>query len=305
MKAYSSYLQKYCLAIVMMALIGASCRKQELDSPNFDVTIESTTYAVGDPVTFNFTGTADVITFFSGEKGAEYQYKDRITADGSPQLQFASYLQAGASTQTNTLGVLVSKDFTGIYDIENLQKATWTDITSRAALSTGADNTPSGVIDLTDQMEPNVPVFIAFRYTAAKDAAAAQPKWTIKNIAINNISDDGTDIPIAAQANLNWGSLSVSNSANLWSFNATALTFTGGGVNAEANEDWIISQPIQLDRAPRDYGKSIKPSATTRLVTYTFAGYNAPGTYIASFEAINANKWDEKKIVKQFTITVQ
>jgi hypothetical protein len=305
MKTYSTYLQHYCLAIVMIALIGASCRKQDVDSPDFDVKLDSTTYAVGEPITFEFTGTADVVTFFSGQKGSEYQYKDRITATGTPRLQFETWLQAGASTQTNTLSLLVSKDFTGNYDIENLQNASWTDITSRATLSTGDDNTPSGIIDLTDQMEPNVPIYIAFRYTAAKDAAAAQPKWTVKNIAIDNVAKDGTTIPIAAQDNLNWGSLSVLNSANIWSFNTTALTFTGGGVNAEANEDWVISQPIQLDRAPRDLGKSIKPSPTTRLVTYTFDGYNEPGTYIATFEAINASKWDEKKVVKQFTITVQ
>jgi len=305
MKAYSKYLHKYCLAILITALIISSCKKQKIETPNFNVTLDKTTYAVHEPITFNFTGTADVVTFFSGDAGAEYQYKDRTTANGKPQLQFTSYLQAGTSTQTNTLSLLISKDFTGSYDIDNLQKATWTDITSRATLSTGTDNTPSGVIDLTDQLSPNVPVYIAFRYTAKKDAAAAQPKWTIKNIAIDNKAADSTTVSIATQSKLSWGSLSVLNSANLWSYNSTALTFTGGAANADDNEDWVISQPIQLDRAPRDFGKSIKPSATTRLVTYTFAGYSQPGTYTASFEAINANKWDEKTILKQFTITVQ
>lgn len=306
MNVYLRYIHKYCLAILIISLIGSSCKKEQaIDTPDFDVTIEKTTYAVGEPVTFKFTGTADVVTFFSGEPGAEYQYKDRTTVDGKPQLQFATYLQAGASTQTNTLSLLVSRDFNGIYDIDNLQQATWTDITSRATLSTGADNTPSGVIDLTDQLSENVPVYLAFRYQAQKDAAAAQPKWTIKDIAIDNVAEDGTIIPIAAQANLNWGSINVLNASNLWSYNATALTFTGGGVNAEANEDWVISQPIQLNRAPRAFGKSIKPSATTRLITYTFDGYAAPGTYIASFEALNANRWDVKTTLKQFTITVQ
>lgn len=303
MKAYLKYLYNYYLAILILALVASSCKKQKIETPNFNVTVDKTTVAVGDPVTFTFTGTADVVTLFSGMPGAEYQYKDRTTVNGKPQLQFTSYRQ-GSSTQTNTLSLLVSKDFTGTYDIDNLQRATWTDITSRAALSTGTDNTPSGVIDLTDQLSANTPVYIAFRYTAKKDTVA-QPTWAIKNMAVNNIAADGTNISIATQANLKWGTLSISNSANLWAFNTTALTFTGGAANADDNEDWIISQPIQLDRAPRAYGESIKPSSTTRLTTYTFTGYTAPGTYTASFEAINANKWDKKTTLKEFTITVQ
>lgn len=305
MKLYSKYFHKFSAAIAVAALISSCSKEQDVPTPDFDVKLAQTTYAVGEPIEFEFTGSADVVTFFSGESGAEYRHKDRTKAEGKPQLQFATYLQAGASTQTNTLSLLISKDFTGTYDIDNLQNATWTDITSRATLSTGADNTQSGVIDLTDQMVENTPVYIAFRYTAQKDDAAAQPKWTVKNIAIDNVAADGTTIPLAAQANLSWGSLSVANAANLWAFNATSLTFTGGGISAEANEDWIISQPIQLDRAPRDFGKSIKPSATSRLITYTFPGYKEAGTYTASFEAMNANKWDTKKTLKEFTITVQ
>ncbi|GAB3904044.1 DUF5017 domain-containing protein [Mucilaginibacter boryungensis] len=307
MRKYSTYLYKYYLAITVVALVFSSCKKQSILTPNFDVTVAKTTFNVGEPIVFSFTGTADVVTLFSGASGAEYRYKDRITANGKPQMQFTSY-RTGASTQTNTLSVLVSRDFTNVYDIDNLQKATWTDITSRATLSTGVDNTPSGVIDLSDQLTPNVPVYIAFRYTAKKDAAVAQPTWAIKNLAVNNIAADGTNIPIAAQAATNgiaWGTLSVLNSANLWNVTTTVLTFTGGAINADDNEDWVISQPIQLDRAPRAVGVSIKTSATTRLTTYTFAGYATAGTYTATFEAINANKWDEKSTVKEFTFTVK
>ncbi|NNU34028.1 hypothetical protein HK413_07455 [Mucilaginibacter sp. S1162] len=50
---------------------------------------------------------------------------------------------------------------------------------------------------------------------------------------------------------------------------------------------------------------SVKISATTKLTTYKFAGYPAAGTYTIAFEAINANKWDTKNIVKELTITVK
>lgn len=304
MRTFLKYTYKYYLAVLIPALILSSCKKQKIDTPSFDVTADNTSVAVKQPITFTVTGTADDVAFYSGVSGAEYKYKTRTTLSGKPQLQFTSYRQ-GTSTQTNTLSVLVSKDFANVFDIDHLQQATWTDITSKATLSTGTDNTASGVIDLSDQLTANIPVYIAFRYTAKNDAAAAQPTWTIKNFAVANVAADGTSTPILAQATANWGALSVLNPANVWAFSATALTFTGGAINADDNEDWLISQPIQLDRAPTITSVNIKPSPTTRLTTYTFAGYAAAGTYVATFEAINANKWDEKSTVKQFTITVK
>lgn len=305
MRTYLKHLHKYSFAALILLLVFSSCKKeQEILTPDFDVTVDKTTFAINEPVTFLFTGDADIVTFFSGVVGKEYKYKDRFRIDGRPQMQFTSYLQ-GTSTQTNTLSVLLSKDFTGTYDVDNLQKATWTDITSRATLSTGLDNTPSGVMDLTDLQTPDVPVYFAFKYAAKKDATTAQPTWTIKNIAINTITADGTNFPIGTSADINWGILNVLNSANLWTSNTTQILFTGGAVNIDDNEDWIITKPLQLDRAQRTFGLSVKPSPTTKLTKYIFTGYPAPGTYTVTFEAINANRWDKKTTVKEFTITVQ
>jgi hypothetical protein len=306
MRTYLKYLHKnYFAALMLPLLVFSACKKEQtVLTPDFDVTVDKTTYAVNEPITFNFTGTGDVVTFFSGAPGKEYKYKDRYRVDGKAQMQFTSYRQ-GASTQANTLSLLWSKDFTGIYDIDNLQQATWTDITSRATLSTGVDNTASGVIDLTDLQTPDVPVYIAFKYAAKKDAVVAQPTWTIKNIAVNNITADGTIFPIATSAN-SWGTLNVLNPANLWSSTTAQIQFTGGAINIDDNEDWIITQPpLQLDRVQRVFGQSIKASPTATLTKYIFAGYIAPGTYTVTFEALNANKWDIKTIVKELTITVQ
>lgn len=304
MRTYLKYLNRYYFAAFLSALVFSSCTKEQtIVTPTLDVTIPKTTYAVNEPVVFSFTGTADVIAFYSGKTGSEYRYKTRTTVDGKPQIQFTSYRQ-GTSTQASTLSLLVSKDFSGTYDIDNLQAAKWTDITSRATLSTGTDNTASGVVDLSDQLSGNAPVYIAFRYTAKKDAAAAQPTWTIKNIAVDNKATDGTSVSIGTQANIAWGTINVLNVANLWSFTTAQLAFTGGAINADDNEDWIISQPLQLNRATATFGVSIKPSPTTTLTTYSFT-YTAAGTYVATFEATNSNKWDTKTTVKQFTITVQ
>jgi hypothetical protein len=279
-----------------------SCKKEQIvNSPDFDVTLDKTTYAVGAPVTFNFTGDVDIISFYSGVAGSEYKFRDRFRVDGKPQIQFTSYYQA--STQTNTLQLMLSKDFNGNYDAENLKKATWTDITSRATLSTGTDNTPSGVVDLTDLQTTDVPVYIAFKYNGSN--ASAQPTWTIKNIAIDNKLADGSSVSIASTANLTWGAISVLNSAKIWTYSTTQLQFVTSTAGTDDNEDWLITKPLQLDRVQRSFGINIKGNPTTKQTTYTFPGYTTAGTYTVTFEAINANKWDKKTTLKEFTVTVQ
>ena len=279
-----------------------ACSKEQLvKTPNLDVTLDKTSYAIGAPVTFNFSGEADIISFYSGVAGNDYKNRDRFRVDGKPQMQFTSYFQA--STQPNTLRLLVSQDFTGTYDAENLLKATWTDITSRATLSTGTDNTPSGVVDLSDLQTPDVPIYIAFKYAASK--ASAQPTWTIKNLAVDNKLPDGSSVSIANTANLTWGAINMLNPAKVWTYSISQLQFVTSAAGIDENEDWLISKPLQLDRVQRSFGINVKGSPTTKQTSYIFPGYTTAGTYTVTFEAINANLWDKKTTVQEFTITVQ
>ena len=305
MKTRSNYLYKMLGAGLVALLILPSCKKQSIVSPTFDVSVAKTTFAVGEPITFDFSGTADVVQFYSGAAGAEYKFKDRVTVAGKPNIQFTTFREVPANTQTGTLSLLVSKDFANMLNAEDIQKATWVDLSSRVTFSTGTNNTASGVVDLSDQLTGNATVNIAFRYTAAKNATIAQPKWTINNVTVNNVLTDGSIVPITTGASMGWGAFSILG-AQTWSLaTITTPVFTGGAANADANEDWIISLPVQLDRAQRVYGTSVKVSPTTKLANYVFAGYTAPGTYTASFEVFNANKWDMKTVVKEITITVK
>jgi hypothetical protein len=277
-----------------------SCEKG-VDEPEFDITFDQKVYAVNEPIKFNVTGGADIITFYSGEAGKEYKYRERFRVDGKSTMNFTSYMQNTA--QANSLSLLVSSDFSGIYDAENVQKATWNDITSRAVLSSGADNTPSGTIDLSDIQQPDVPVYFAFKYVA-KQGAVAQPTWTIKNILINTQAADGTLVPVATTANLTWGAVNITG-AQTWTNSSTQSQFVGGGVNVADNEDWTITKSLQLDRVQRSFGVNMKSNPTSRLTNYEFAGYPAAGTYTITFEAINSNIDDIKRTIKEFTITVK
>src|SRR5882757_8152495 len=137
----------YTLLLVPVAL--ASCHKEvkvalKEGTPSFDVSLAaSNTYKVGTDVVFNFSGKADVISFFSGELYHDYAFKDGRTIDvTNPTMTFTSAVTGG--TQTNQLAILASTDFNGVYNdtlkppLTNIHAATWTDITSRFALGTTA-----------------------------------------------------------------------------------------------------------------------------------------------------------------------
>jgi hypothetical protein len=299
---------KHSLLYLFALISFCSCKKSftDVSAPSFDVSVDSTTYNVNEDIVFHFTGNADIISFYSGAPGNEYQYKNRTTVEGIPQMQFTSYRQFGAtgSLPDTTLKLLVSTNFSNIFDLENLQSATWTDISDRAKLSTGTDNTASGTIDLSDFNKVDTPVYIAFKYHDYK-SAVSQRTWTIKNILVQIKLADNSMVSIGASANISWGQLSVLNSAKIWTFTTSQIQMAGGAIGTDDNEDWIITEPLHFNRVPRDVGVSLRSNPTAVLRDYIFNGYTKAGTYTVTFEAINANKWDNKQIIKELTITIK
>lgn len=66
------------ITILAVSAMLASCEKDlKLDPPSFDVTTISNTYHVGDTINFIFSGKADIISFYSGKPGNNYEFKDR------------------------------------------------------------------------------------------------------------------------------------------------------------------------------------------------------------------------------------
>jgi hypothetical protein len=303
MKTKISYFKPFFTAMVLCMLAAlSSCKKNPaVGSPSFDVTVDSLNYKVGDQVVFKITGDADLITFYSGTTGNQYINSTRTTIQGSPQMQFTSYRQFGP--QNNTIHLLASTDFNGSYDVPSVQIATWTDITARATFSTGTNNTPSGVVDLSDLSKDGAPIYIAFKYTAI-DTTVSQPTWTINNLVVNNKQADGTLVSVGTLANLSWGSVNVAG-AQIWTFSTTQLQMAGGAIGTPDNEDWVISKQIFPNRVARDLGLIVKTNPIAiPLPTYPYI-YTVAGTYTATFVAQNNSAWDSKTTVKQFIITVK
>lgn len=278
----------------------ASCSKELSIKPlAFEVTTASKNYNVGDTVRFNFTGNPDFIGIYSGEDGHNYDFRERTTIDGIPQLQFTSYAQFG--TQTNTLQLLVSNDFAGTYDATSIGQATWTDITSRAVLSTGANNTPSGIVDLSDFLAQKKPIYFAFKFVGA--TGSTQKTWTINNLILNLLKPNNTTLPITDIANAGWKQVNILNPAAVWTFNATQVRIAGGGATAADNEDWAITKLLYLNNVAPDVAVPIK-NITQKLDSYDYV-FTQTGTYKVVFLAANATADEQSSTTKEITLTIQ
>ncbi|CAL1519454.1 DUF5017 domain-containing protein [Chitinophaga sp. MM2321] len=67
------------ITILAVSAMLASCEKELKPKPiSFDVATTGNTYHAGDTVFFTLSGNPDIITFYSGQAGADYTFKDRV-----------------------------------------------------------------------------------------------------------------------------------------------------------------------------------------------------------------------------------
>jgi hypothetical protein len=288
---------------LLCAVIISACNKVAVVTPTFDVSAPKTIYKVGDTVKFNFTGSADNITFYSGEIGKNYYNKDRLSIPGSiPTLSFSTSLQTG--NQTNNLAVLVSTDFNGQFDAADIKAATWTDITAQAKLATSATVLASGAIDLSSFKTAGQNAYVAFKYTSLTNTTTSISRgWTISVFSYKNVFPDGSQYIIATDFTTGgFSAVSVLNAALKWSVGSTTMVFPAGTVGS-IDEDWTISRPFQFDQSAPDVGVGVKNISSALSSPYTY-NYAAAGTYKAVFVASNRVGDNSQQSVKTINITI-
>lgn len=329
------------ISVVVLALMAASCSK-DLNVKDVDfnaaavaagtgVAADSFSIANGG-VAFNLLGSPDYITFYSGEIGHRYEFRNRTSAAGVPQLQFSTALNtAGAGT----VSLMLSSDFQGLMNkvsygvatldtgatMTNITKATWTDITSRAAWATSSTALPSGSIDLSDFVKSG-PVYIAFRYQAS--SGAIQKKWTITGLSVTNVLANENASYVVANLNnattaiTNYGNTSYGPgwapvfdstvNANKYSWvytSASSLVITGASTAAAAtaNADaWVVMGPVDLTKVTPDNGVGIKTLGGATITNYPYP-YGA-GSYNAVFVGANGNASTSKSNVVTLPVKI-
>jgi plastocyanin len=285
--------------IIATCFVIISCSKRDrVEAPVFDVHTSSTTYKVGDTVTFEFTGDPQNIVFWSGMPGNVYEYKDRLLTTGNKLLiKFNTYQQYGIQ---DNLSVLVSNDFNGIYDTTNVKKATWTDITTRATLSSGVDQTQSGTLDMSEFTNGDKSVTLAFRYITT--TIQSQNRWVVRTFNADNQAADGSITSMATMSTAGWKAVDFKNPAAVWTITSAQLLLQGSA-NA-LDDDWVLTKSFNPTAVSPDKGVAIK-NITVNLSKYTATGvYTKPGTYKAVFEATNGSYENIERIVKDVTLTI-
>jgi hypothetical protein len=330
------------IPVVVLGLITASCSKElNVKDVNFNAAaVAAGTGAAADSfsianggVAFNLSGNPDYISFYSGEIGHRYEFRDRTTAAGIPKLQFSSALNTSGN---GTLSLMLSSDFKGLINkvaygvstidtgatMSNINKATWADITGRATWATGTTAVSSGSIDLSDFVKSG-PVYVAFRYQAP--SGNVQKKWTITALSVtNNLTDEGSSYVVANLNNAttaftNYGNSSYSPgwapvfdstvNANkyAWVFtSASSLVITGAATAAAAtaNADaWVVMGPVDLTKVTPDVGVGIKTLGGATLANYPYASY-AKGLYNAVFVGANGSASTTKSNVVKVPVKI-
>lgn len=116
-------LQNTILVLLGCAAL-ASCSQQNIVTPvDFSVSLDGdNVYRPGQPVHFKFSGDADYMVFYSGEKGHEFRYRDRTSVPMEDvtniTLNMEYTMNWGWSGKRSCLDLYVSKTFPGLLGTE-------------------------------------------------------------------------------------------------------------------------------------------------------------------------------------------
>lgn len=285
----------------------ASCQKRyELDSLEiFNIRTEKSSYSVRDTVRFIIDGDPENIVFWSGETGSKYEYRNRTAIEGNTiNLNFKSFSQF-ATADRSIIQLKVSTDFSGTVDAANIQKANWTDISDIAQWSTGADQTPSGNINLDAFASQNKEIAVAFYHkTTVLKPLAQQNRWVIRSFDITSTNaEQGTSTSILTLANAAWKGyrFNAADPKTAWSI-AAAQLITGRS-ETELYEDWCVSKLFNPNKVDTDKGVAIKNISAKKVTTYEKV-YPVAGVYKVVFVAANGNVENTRSITREIELTI-
>jgi len=301
-------------SMFLLALIIHGCEDPEqVKEPSFEVTPVSLSATVGESVEFMVENTPDFLMFYSGEFSHQYKHRERTNAEGVVSMSFKNAQKWGVGTnETGTLSAWASSDYDGSGTAEAVNNATWTDISDRFNIATAYDFawTESGLADITD-LADGEPIYFGFKFYSEdhKGEGNRQPEWRIDDFSILLESEDAAaPLQVATLNDPGFNSVDVQgideswNAAkwywdsgnNVWRFRGQPSEYT--------NEDWLITNAINLTGVSPDKGEALK-TYSTPLESFTHT-YSEPGTYTVTFVGNNTTIYGDKTKVKEFTLIV-
>ena len=251
----------------------------------FDVDVQNTTVKAGEPVTFDFSGNAEKVLYWSGEDGHEYS-EEGNELEPSVFIEFSSLYVNGM--QRNCGSVKYSVDFSGTYSEEDILSATWHDVSSQFQLppyiTASSSSSPadpeanpltepylSGKVDATSWFKDNgTPVYFAFFYHVdVYDADYVDEKtgiqgngrtwWQIYTVNASAEYENGTQVPLIEIEGEEQSQIEIVNSSAYSAANDNSTSrkgVTSGGTTVirmqstfrptTERDAWAIVHPIYM-----------------------------------------------------------
>lgn len=314
----------YIIFICLVSSVHFSCEDQtdNISTPDFEVSVSQQNKA-GENVEFLINGNPDIIYFYSGEDSNDYAYadKDRIyplKVELSFMTQNAKLGATPWQEQQLSLKVVSDLDLESCATFEDtvnrLNTAPWIDLTDRFTLGPlGVGTyTESGIADLTEVLEKNVPLRFAFHYNNEPYTTHRPTIWRVMNFALDESSTIGQNT-VLGQTAANWRMIFIGDNWTGSGTNIGSSVITMRGVNPttsqnpDGQEVWCISNAVEIGdeiNLGKDLAIGLKAASDIPLTSYKHI-YEKPGTYIATFVAVNVNIHDKKEIIRQVEVVVE
>lgn len=305
-------MKRFFKLIIVGGMLFQSCEKKEVIQLDMDITLDKTTFNVGEEVVFYITGNPDQLSFYSGEEGHRYEYRNRTVAESeSITLTFATNRRYGSDAQQpNSLRLLASQSFSGNYTETGIVPGEWIDVTSAFTLSPPQSGNEtyqsSGTVDLTEladqglTIDPNKLLYFAFKYTAT--TGFTQPRWWINSFDIQTITPDGQVLPITNLQGGEWVSIGFNSSPVSWILNNDGLRFQGGNAALGSNLVYAVSKGFNLNAVSPDISIPLK-NMSTRIEEFSHT-YTKPGRYRVVFIGANTTVYGHSQFLKEFNIEI-
>lgn len=300
------------IGILLCLAILNSCEKEEAeDISTFSVQPVSLTIKAGEQAEFLLTGDPAQLSFYSGEVGNAYDFKDVPRIDKVKDMMF-TFDTHNTPTEAVQVQLMFSTDFNGVYKYEDVREATWHDLSTRfqwAAPAPWQTNwQSSGTVSLVDMLEEGRPFFIAYRYVAPPVPEGAIPSrnWRTRSHALRVNTEYGHTVDLASYASMGWKLVkkdTLLTSSSTVASTILLLAATSG--HRLEYEEWGISKSFQVDEIDMGVDRSIPIKGYADMPLQEFRHvYTEAGTYTATFVASAKTAYNDKQIVKQVDIKV-
>lgn len=310
----------YGMLLLFASLFGA-CDNNSIDDLDFSLSLDNPqgTYKVGEPVTFNLYGDPDYLLFFSGEFGKKYANRNRTVADVEElSLTYNMELRWATKRFREGFRVLISDDFNGIMDEENINKATWSNMDGQLQVPViesdyaGYEHKTITNIQIDLSNYKNKSFYLAVEYNLpALNDEDKEKNYVHPDIYFYpklNQTIDGKQVQkTSPKADFGFNFVRIkSNDTSSDNPTVTAVDDEKVSINGRNGKNgthvWAISQAINPSKVSVDEGTSLKTYSAT-LPSYTHI-YSEPGEYTATFVARNANAWNCTEQVREVKVTV-